>query len=1447
MAPVGTYDSPSPAPGSPAPSSTSAASLIVSWAVAGKNVLVVGGDQTAASRTRFALDADASVTVVCPSSQVSDTLHPLLKEVQWINRRFIQSDLDHQKMVFVCIEGNPSHAKEVASLCHGRSIPVNVSTASELSDFSFMSTYKNKSLQVAISTNGNGPKLASKLRRQVALSLPQEAGTCLEKLALLRHKLREADPRPSAGTRRANYVNRVSEAWSVKTIAAMTHEDIDSLVRTFLSSSGKKLPHIRRGVIRVVRVFSSDVDDLTRRAFRALIESELVLADSGIHSAVLEYVSGDLLVLPDERDLTTIEEASSVVLQTLNVGQDVVRLISSDDHISVKDDAEFAFYTKQGVEVDFLPFVGGQYKSVHQTTPRLAPEPVLAVTDADRDSLEADLGEVVALSGEDAVSHIAYSLSDLSFVYPGSPEATLGHAIAKWSANGITNSFGKTHSSKILETRPGAAAVVHGAASSGSAVSALAASNALPSMTPELYQIATARLPVVIHAATQRINPVDFSISQSCADVVSAAYSGFALLSSSSVQEGHDLALVAHVVASVSKTPIVHFYDAVRVASERTKIKVLPSEKLSAAFHSSHKVASAVKSIALADLTQVVMTNLKPYFGHEYKLFEYVGSPQAEAVIVSLGPSASLAALVARKLSRAGLQVGALNVRLLRPWSARHFLEALPRTVKSIAVIDTTAASATSAAHGLLFLDVTSAFYDSAWNLPIPTLRAGAFEDGLENFTISAVEALAHHLLAGSVVSGFRLKKQHGANGEAGLHQVILWDVESDKTEGAASHLTKYLDSHFGRVQSYKVRSSIRVEPVSATHLRFSDSLSSSLVAAPHLVEAADFVSVHNSSILSQFDVVASLKQGGTLLVNRPGSTQATLTSGILADELSREIPTEVRAALVRKHVKLVVLDAHKISSDFTLFRGDPSGYKQLVLEAAFHFLTSGPNNAWVESLQERLHAAGENDNTVIRTKVGAAISVSHHLLHVTLTASWAESKASDTIASSLPVAPQVSVPLAKREFGSDDDGDSDEVHGRVAKKHHAAWPVVFKEAFELHSALRPDLSERTYTVSVTENRRLTPVEYDRNVFHIEFDTTGTGLRYEVGEALGVHGLNDAEEVAVFISWFGIDGDQVIEYERKSGDGRSIVEYRTVQQLLVHVVDIFGKPGKKFYQFLVSHASDMSERERIGWLGSGDGAADLETLTNEETPTFADVLRMFPSARPPIESLLAAIPEIKPRHYSIASAMSLHPNSVHLLVVVVDWQTKSGVKRFGQCTRYLVGLGVGDRVTVSIKPSVMKLPKSHDAPVIMAGLGTGMAPFRAFVEERAHLKANGKKVGPMALYFGSRHKSEEYLYGEEMEAYHADGLLTYLRPAFSRDQKAKVYIQHKIKEDSAILAKMMLDHEGAFYLCGPTWPVPDVKDALVHAFTSHTKMNKAAAESRLEELKEEERYVLEVY
>lgn len=442
----------------------------------------------------------------------------------------------------------------------------------------------------------------------------------------------------------------------------------------------------------------------------------------------------------------------------------------------------------------------------------------------------------------------------------------------------------------------------------------------------------------------------------------------------------------------------------------------------------------------------------------------------------------------------------------------------------------------------------------------------------------------------------------------------------------------------------------------------------------------------------------------------------------------------------------------------------------------------------------------------------------------------------------------------------------STEAKPSLAKWDAVARHLLFREAFAVPAdetkakmldpvadvpaiaALRPSTPDETFIVTVSENRRLTPPSYDRNVFHLELDTAGTGLKYEIGEAIGIHGWNDTAEILEFCSWYGLDPDAVVSFPNPEQAGT--VESRTVFQLLQQNIDLFGRPGKAFYAELSKIATSRAEQMTLKFISAPEGAELFKKLAEGETVTYADILYRYRTARPSIEELVGLIPEIKPRHYSIASSQKAVGDKVELLIVTVDWINSKGSPRFGQCTRYLAALAPGSKVTVSIKPSVMKLPPDDKQPIIMAGLGTGAAPFRAFMQHRAWQRSQGIDVGPLLYYFGSRYRSQEYLYGEEIEAYIASGIISHAGLAFSRDGKDKMYIQHKMSQDKELLSKLLLgkgSEAAYFYLCGPTWPVPDVYEALVGALTENGGMERKGAEEFIEDLKEEERYVLEVY
>ncbi|KAI8804430.1 hypothetical protein BJ742DRAFT_713349 [Cladochytrium replicatum] len=1436
------------------PVPTGGASMIVSWSVAGKNVLVVGGSTAAALRTFFSLEADAYVTVVAPAEHLCSELKTRADkgQISWYDREFQPVDVEGKALVFVTAEDH-SLVRKVIVTARQRKVPVNISVSPELSDFWMMSTHRDAALQISVSTSGNGPRLASKVRHRIAAALPPNAGFAVQRISALRQALRNADPAPESSGRRMAFINTITDSWSLDRLAELNETDIKKLIEVYHSGKVDDVfaaLDARAGVLRFVSAGPGEIDALTVGAHRAITEADLVIASADVSKDITSIVSGELRALQkDVKGDHLVQAVLSAALPALKRGLAVVRLFSES---AISADPEVKAFAQNKHRPIIVP--GLSINSVKKETQTVAPSsaPVsLAAPAVEVQPLEKKkeiILEVVhdtvptptttkgrlerlaytyqsqprLLDGSAVVSSIAYYLSRFSYILKAHPKEYAGQRMEMLASKHIKNAFNSETQVLILDSRTGAGSVVHGTLSAGALASSVGTSESVAAMIPALHQVAAARLPGVFHIASHALSE-NLVVSPSNADVLSAAHTGTALLSSATVQEAHDLSILAHVSAVLSSLPVLHFFDGSRLSREVGNVRVASKESISS-------IGSLISSIAPGDKKsfleafEEVGHILSSAFGKRYAPFEYVGRRDAEHVVVAMGASTGLAEIAVKKLTAEGQRVGLLKIRLYRPWSVQHFLGAVPPTVKRISVLED---NATRGSHGPLFLDVTGAFYSGVWPWQIPFITKSRFAPGIGSFHPVGIEALLQNLQSSYPSFDFIIKVDDRylfANDDAVFSkskaQYILWDAAHEDTTAVADTIVAQANVDIGedaQVQKFVAQDGVRVLPIAATHLR----VSNVRITAPHLIRFADYVGVHHVGVLADVNVAVAMKKGAILLVNAPWKTTA---------EVEKEIPPSTRAELARKHIKLYVIDAHAVARDYTVFMGKPSEYVNLILEGVFFKLTDNHNG--VLALEQKVANSGVNFN-VIRTKISAlrralsivqAIKIPHHWMYESSIHELAS-----TAANTLPL-DKVAEPT-----------DSEDVVTKVMKNYNGAIPYVFKEAFGLIKELRPDV-EDSYQVTLTENVRLTPDAYDRNVFHMEMDTTGTGLRYEIGEALGVHGHNDPVEVARFLKAYGIDGDEVVYYERP-GVG---TEIRTVSQVFTQIVDLFGQPGKKFYQFLAAQATDLKEREYLNTVVSADGTDELRRLQEEEFVNHGDLLLRTKSARPSVHELIQQIPAIKPRHYSIASSMNMHPNSVHLLVVLVDWKTSTGETRMGQCTRYLSTLKVGSKLAVSIKPSVMKLPPSPTQPIIMAGLGTGMAPFRAFIEERAYQRAQGIEVGPIILYFGSRHRAMEYLYGEELDAYAADGLLTHLRLAFSRDQKEKVYIQHKIEEDANLLAEYILDREGAFYLCGPTWPVPDVRDALVKAFKGRG-ISEALGLEMLETLKEEERYVLEVY
>ncbi|KAH8666445.1 hypothetical protein BX600DRAFT_511379 [Xylariales sp. PMI_506] len=1047
-----------------------------------------------------------------------------------------------------------------------------------------------------------------------------------------------------------------------------------------------------------------------------------------------------------------------------------------------------------------------------------------------KQSSSLPFGQLVALNtisgptyvtGQLLVQQVAYKLSDKIFSY--SPETfDLDVAAKDWAEDEEKNIYGYPTSVQELQTRTGAGAFALGYIFSKDfdlskrhiPQTLLAPSLSLRHLRESLDQLALlygVASPFVGHIAA-----ADYSANAGLVTEYGTALElseelGLGLVSSSSTYEAQHMSLFATLMAKI--LPTLHIYDGVRTSRETLRVIDVLSETgiadvyktLSVAADNLNKRLDAAGKVA--DLLQAFNGEL----GTDYELFEYAGDKAAETVFVVFGSVESqIAKQVVEHVAAQGAKVGVVSVRVYRPFVEEAFLRVLPESATHITVLGQVAdqnAVSDASIQSALYTDVLTAvsFSDKA-----------ASAASVTDFKYAASEVFTPSSFA-SIISKFTSKS---ASTEVkvtlpqleAVGQYVFWDVDDSVALNAPTVVSGLLsrdstsnvyitESHDNLVQGGVVRTDLRISKKS--------------IDAPYAIEEADVVSVNHEKLLKEFAVSQGVKANGKLIVN---------LTNFKAEDVEKRIPASVRKDITERNIELYIFD----SAYSPAYESDASAARLL---AELSFLKVAKPETKPEVLQKL--AALEGNLTTLNECVDA---LEKCLVKFDIPAAEVTEEISNAALPSTLKANSF-VPFSKQET---------EAQLEVSDWQSAAKGLVFKEAYETEIALRPDLTVKTFTIHVKENRRLTPGTYDRNIFHIEFDLGDSGLTYKIGEALGIHADNDPELVQEFITSYGLNGNELVQVPaRDSG----VVETRTVYQSLVQNIDIFGKPPKRFYESLAEYATDELEKKRLAALGAQEGADDFKKRSETDTLTYADILEEFKSAHPSFTDLVRLVGPLKRREYSIASAQAVTPNAVALMIVVVDWVDTKGRTRYGQATRYLSSLPVGAAVTASVKPSVMKLPTRDDAPLIMAGLGTGLAPFRAFVQYRAMQKAQGKKIGDILLYLGSRHQREEYLYGEEWEAYLDSGVITLLGAAFSRDQPQKIYIQDRMRQTMSSIVKAYITQEGSFYLCGPTWPVPDVTEVLQEAIETEARMNgrKVDSKKEIDRLKEEGRYVLEVY
>jgi NADPH-ferrihemoprotein reductase len=404
------------------------------------------------------------------------------------------------------------------------------------------------------------------------------------------------------------------------------------------------------------------------------------------------------------------------------------------------------------------------------------------------------------------------------------------------------------------------------------------------------------------------------------------------------------------------------------------------------------------------------------------------------------------------------------------------------------------------------------------------------------------------------------------------------------------------------------------------------------------------------------------------------------------------------------------------------------------------------------------------------------------------------------------------------------------------------------------------------YLATVTVNRELHKSSSDRSCRHLELEI-GTNLQYQAGDHLGIYPKNSSVLVEQLAARLGSDLDQVIaiipvestlpskletDSELNKAAEEAALGPSTLRQILTEAIDITTPPRKTVLKALSEYAKDQKEKAHLLLLAKdaeADGNDEYSKWIKHDHRSIFEVLAHFPSVSPPLPVLLELLPRLAARFYSISSSPNAHPGYVHITSVVVRFHTPAGREHLGVCSTWLADLQPGTRVPVFIRESVFKLPPTP-APVIMVGPGTGLAPFRGFLQELKHRKKQpSQQDWESALFFGCRHRNHDYIYEEELSGYEGDNTLSHLHVAFSREQGNKVYVQDKLDEpQTRERVWNFLKKGGYFYVCGDARHMAKaVHQSLVKTVKECGKMSEAEANTYVDNLQHSGHYLQDVW
>ena len=617
----------------------------------------------------------------------------------------------------------------------------------------------------------------------------------------------------------------------------------------------------------------------------------------------------------------------------------------------------------------------------------------------------------MTIDGNTAVSHIAYAFSDVAAIFPITPSSPMAENIDEWAAHGRLNLFGQTVHVHEMQSEAGAAGAVHGSLVAGALTTTYTASQGLLLMIPNMYKISGELLPGVFHVSARALAAHALSIFGDHSDVMACRQTGFAMLASNSVQEAMDMALVAHLSAIEASVPFLHFFDGFRTSHEVQKITAIDYDEIkpyvnfkkieefrARALNPEHPVEGGTAQnpdvyfqnreaankfyLATPAIVEEQMKVVEKITGRKYNLFDYVGAPDADRVIIAMGSGCEAIEETIDRMNREGEKVGLIKVRLYRPFSVEHFLKAIPASCKKIAVLDRTKEPGSLGEP--LYLDVCTTLLESGKK--DITVVGGRYGLGSKEFNPTMVKAIYDNLAKDEPKNHFTVGINDDVTGTslplgpqynaapAGTICCKFYGLGSDGTVGANKNSIKIIGDHTDKyAQGYFSYDSKKSGGITVSHLRFGDTP----IKSTYLIDAADFVACHNPSYVTRYDMVSSLKDGGVFLLNSHWS----------AEEMEHQLPASMKQLLAKKHIRFYNVNAIKLAAETGM-----GARINTIMQAAFFKLAEVIPYADAEAYMKKavLKSYGKKGEEVVNKNYAAIDAGAAHIEEIKVPAEWA-------------------------------------------------------------------------------------------------------------------------------------------------------------------------------------------------------------------------------------------------------------------------------------------------------------------------------------------------------------------------------------------------------------------------------------------------------------------------